>query len=469
MKKTMKTALCGAGLVLLLAGVSAQAAVDGETYRVAGGEEWVQTGNYSGLTMGIWKDGAVPADGGTARLVTAGTIKLYPASGLQLGAIEVSSGVNATLTSRGLTMTGANPYIQVANNGTLVCESSTPVSGTGANTLLLKTAPGYGVGRIDLYAGASNFGLLDIESGAVNGYCTGVNQTMLTTGPVRLSGGYLSYVAKMASAGSASASIATGSGSTFTISPGPARLRVALRTNASDATLTVGPIVRDGRAYAEIDCSNESENGQTLGARTFVKTTQAPTLVNGIVEPWLVAKGEGADTLHDLDFLTYSADAGFFGPIDENASTFAGNAAIKAEAVCEATGLPALADDSGLEVDALDGEPGVLSARYAGEHGNDEANNDLLLSRMAGKDSRSANFRCALALKIPGRDTLIAEGRCPGTILYERRGTGGFGYDPLFLYEPMGKTYAEMNDEEKNRISHRARAAEKMREIMKNL
>ena len=193
-------------------------------------------------------------------------------------------------------------------------------------------------------------------------------------------------------------------------------------------------------------------------------------------KPLLLAATGNPHKLKELrkmfgDFYTVASmeDAGFFGPIDENASTFAGNAAIKAEAVCEATSLPALADDSGLEVDALDGEPGVLSARYAGEHGNDEANNDLLLSRMAGKDSRSASFRCALALKIPGRDTLIAEGRCPGTILYERRGTGGFGYDPLFLYEPMGKTYAEMNDEEKNRISHRARAAEKMREIMKNL
>ena len=193
-------------------------------------------------------------------------------------------------------------------------------------------------------------------------------------------------------------------------------------------------------------------------------------------KPLLLAATGNPHKLKELrkmfgDFYTVASmeDAGFFGPIDENASTFAGNAAIKAEAVCEATGLPALADDSGLEVDALDGEPGVLSARYAGEHGNDEANNDLLLSRMAGKDSRSASFRCALALKIPGRGTLIAEGRCPGTILYERRGTGGFGYDPLFLYEPMGKTYAEMNDEEKNRISHRARAAEKMREIMKNL
>ena len=171
------------------------------------------------------------------------------------------------------------------------------------------------------------------------------------------------------------------------------------------------------------------------------------------------------------DFYTLApmTAAGFFGPIEENASTFAGNAAIKAEAVCEATGYPAIGDDSGLEVDALDGEPGVMSARYAGEHGNDEANNDLLLSRMEGKENRSASFRCALALKRPGQETIIAEGSCPGTILYERRGTGGFGYDPLFLYEPMNKTYAEMNAEEKNQISHRSRAAELMRSIMEQL
>ena len=190
-------------------------------------------------------------------------------------------------------------------------------------------------------------------------------------------------------------------------------------------------------------------------------------------KPLLLAATGNEHKLRELrdmfrDFYTIApmTDAGFFGPIDENASTFAGNAAIKAEAVCEATGLPAIADDSGLEVDARDGEPGVHSARYAGEHGNDEANNDLLLSRLEGKTDRSAAFRCALALKLPGKETLIAEGKCPGTILYERRGTGGFGYDPLFLYEPMGKTYAEMNETEKNGISHRARAAEKMREIM---
>ena len=161
--------------------------------------------------------------------------------------------------------------------------------------------------------------------------------------------------------------------------------------------------------------------------------------------------------------------AGFYGPIEENASTFAGNAAIKAEAVCEATGYPAIGDDSGLEVDALDGEPGVMSARYAGEHGNDDANNDLLLSRMEGKKNRACAFKCALALKIPGRETIIAEGSCPGTLLTERRGTGGFGYDPLFLYEPMGKTYAEMNAEEKNQISHRSRAAQAMRDIMRTM
>lgn len=171
------------------------------------------------------------------------------------------------------------------------------------------------------------------------------------------------------------------------------------------------------------------------------------------------------------DYYTIASmtDAGFFGPIDENADTFAGNAAIKAEAVCEATGVAAIADDSGLTVEALDGEPGVLSARYAGEHGDDEANNDLLLSRMEGRTDRAAEFRCALALKIPGRDTIIAEGSCPGTLLRERRGTGGFGYDPLFLYEPMHKTFAEMNDEEKNLVSHRARAAEEMRRIMAGL
>ena len=163
---------------------------------------------------------------------------------------------------------------------------------------------------------------------------------------------------------------------------------------------------------------------------------------------------------------------GFTGDIDENATTFAGNAAIKAETVCAATGLPTLADDSGLTVDALDGEPGVYSARYAmmnGEGEGDADNNELLLRRMKGRTRRSCAFQCAIALARPGEETLIAEGSCPGTLLEALRGNGGFGYDPLFLYEPLGKTFAEVTEEEKNAISHRTRACEKMLEIMKEL
>lgn len=170
----------------------------------------------------------------------------------------------------------------------------------------------------------------------------------------------------------------------------------------------------------------------------------------------------------DMYTIVSMSAAGFYGNIDENAQTFAGNAAIKAEAVCNATGLPTIADDSGLAVEALDGEPGVLSARYAGGHGDDQANNELLLRRMRGKTQRDCAFVSAIALARPGEETLIAEGTCPGKLLEEGRGTGGFGYDPLFLYE-NGETFAEMSQETKNRVSHRARACAKMREIMQEL
>jgi len=188
-------------------------------------------------------------------------------------------------------------------------------------------------------------------------------------------------------------------------------------------------------------------------------------------KPLLLAATGNAHKLKELQeiFAEYftiqpMAAAGFNEDIEENAETFAGNALIKAEAVSRATGLPAIADDSGLAVEALNGEPGVRSARYAGEHGNDEANNDLLLERMAGQENRNASFECALALVRPGQEPLIAEGHCPGRLLYERRGTGGFGYDPLFLYEPLQKTFAELNEEEKNAVSHRARACRAMKE-----
>ena len=193
-------------------------------------------------------------------------------------------------------------------------------------------------------------------------------------------------------------------------------------------------------------------------------------------KPVLLAATGNAHKLKELqrifeDYYTIlpMSAAGFCEDITEDGTTFAENAVIKAEAVCAATGLPAIADDSGLEVTALGGEPGVYSARYAGTHGDDEANNDLLLSKMEWEENREAHFVCALALKLPGQDPVLAEGRCPGVLLRERRGNGGFGYDPLFLYEPLGKTFAQLNEEEKNAVSHRARACEAMKEKMKEL
>ena len=157
--------------------------------------------------------------------------------------------------------------------------------------------------------------------------------------------------------------------------------------------------------------------------------------------------------------------AGFTGDIVEDGDTFEANAAIKAEAVARFTGLPALADDSGLSVDVLDGAPGVYSARYAGEHGDDQANNDLLLKNMENQTDRTCRFVCAMALALPGEETRVVRGECVGELLHERAGKGGFGYDPLFKYH-TGKTFAEMTEKEKNAVSHRAVASEKMRAVI---
>lgn len=150
---------------------------------------------------------------------------------------------------------------------------------------------------------------------------------------------------------------------------------------------------------------------------------------------------------------------------EENGTTFAENACIKARAICEAAGTATIADDSGLCVDALDGAPGVYSARYAGDHGNDQANNDLLLKNMEGVTNRACRFVCAMALALPGEETRVLRGECPGELLYQRAGEGGFGYDPLFRYH-TGKTFAEMTEKEKNAVSHRAVAAGKMRGVL---
>ena len=163
--------------------------------------------------------------------------------------------------------------------------------------------------------------------------------------------------------------------------------------------------------------------------------------------------------LESVKLLTLR-DIGFTDEIEEGGESFEANAFIKASAVA-ALGYVGVADDSGLCVDALGGEPGVYSARYAGEPCDDRKNNELLLEKM--KDvpahARTAKFVSTIAAVFPDGRKFVARGECPGTILFDYRGTGGFGYDPLFLYEPLAKTFAEVNAEEKNAISHRARAA----------
>ena len=156
---------------------------------------------------------------------------------------------------------------------------------------------------------------------------------------------------------------------------------------------------------------------------------------------------------------------------EEDCLTFAGNAAKKAEVVSAFTGEIALADDSGLEVEALNGRPGVFSSRYAGEEGNYEANNRLLLTELKGfpPDKRGARFVCAIAISIPGDQTYIVEESCPGVIAESLRGEGGFGYDPLFIYEPARITFAEMSAEEKNKVSHRGRALRSARKLLTRL
>lgn len=163
------------------------------------------------------------------------------------------------------------------------------------------------------------------------------------------------------------------------------------------------------------------------------------------------------EVLPDVRFIALGELGEFPDPV-EDGDSFVANALIKARAAFEQTGFMAIADDSGLVVDALDGAPGIYSARYAGEHGNDEANNNKLLSELTfvDDDKRSAHFHSSVVFVKQDGTVIVGEGRCPGKIGYAPQGTNGFGYDPLFLPDAVeGLTMAQLTPEQKNSISHR--------------
>ncbi len=178
----------------------------------------------------------------------------------------------------------------------------------------------------------------------------------------------------------------------------------------------------------------------------------------GMFEPL----GFEVKTLHDFEEIE---------DVEETGTTFEENAVLKAETVANRLGRIVIADDSGLIVDALDGRPGIYSARYAGEDKDDEANIDKVLEELKAvpDHERTARYYCALALAIPGEKTVVVDGACEGMILRERRGNNGFGYDPIFYINSLDKTMAEVTLEEKNQISHRAMAMEKLKEILPSL
>lgn len=152
------------------------------------------------------------------------------------------------------------------------------------------------------------------------------------------------------------------------------------------------------------------------------------------------------------------------GEVPETGETFFENAFQKAQTISKELGGIVLADDSGLEVDALDGKPGIYSARFAGEHGNDEKNNQKLLNELKGLpfEERKANFHCSLVMVGPNKEPLHVEGNVYGYILEEKRGSHGFGYDPLFYLNDLEQSMAELKSKEKNKISHRAKAIKKL-------
>jgi XTP/dITP diphosphohydrolase len=175
---------------------------------------------------------------------------------------------------------------------------------------------------------------------------------------------------------------------------------------------------------------------------------------------------------HGLDIdLRSVADFANAPEVPETESTFAGNALLKARAICAATGLPAVADDSGLCVDALNGMPGILSARWAGGHGDDAANLRLVLDQLSDTPDtrRGAAFVCAAAVVLPDGTERAVEGSVDGSIIRERRGDGGFGYDPIFVPTGYALTFAQIPAAEKDAMSHRGRALQQLAPVLRDL
>jgi XTP/dITP diphosphohydrolase len=179
---------------------------------------------------------------------------------------------------------------------------------------------------------------------------------------------------------------------------------------------------------------------------------------------------EYAHLLADLPLTLVSlSEVAVAWDIEETGETFEANAQLKAEGYCQATGLLTLADDSGLEVAALHGAPGVYSARYAGKGASDADRYTLLLSHMADvpDDQRQARFRCVIAIAQPNQATQFIEGTCEGTIAHAPCGVNGFGFDPVFLLPARNQTMAELSHDEKNRLSHRGQAARKAADVLR--
>jgi len=167
--------------------------------------------------------------------------------------------------------------------------------------------------------------------------------------------------------------------------------------------------------------------------------------------------------------ITTLAEQGITKVVTESGNSYEQNARLKAVAYARLSQLTTLADDSGLEVDALNGEPGVKSARFAGESATDAARVSFLLAKLKGvpREKRTARFKCVIAIATPGGQTELCYGECQGMIAFEAKGESGFGYDPIFHLPEIGKTMAELPLETKNQISHRARASQKARQALK--